>query len=925
MLNASRSPSPGARSPRIKGPSQVSLSGEALDSLIEATRSAADAPEVSPIKSESGSPYLSVNESKPFPLNKGATVADANELGLAKLSEIFQHPDDLSTKLALYRRKFAAEKSALDAQLSSLMTAQLGKTATGLENLQKSTGELDIVRGNLATIDGLCVEAGKAIAHYDKIQILSKTHQNVLLARNLLNQFQLLESELLSIAKALEVDKNKGPVGPANNILYCHCKLAQLSQFKASTLKKAAALSQEMLTNLQTFFRRFDALMDDFENYLWQLVAKLLDIVRKGHLTTVVHILKIVEVEEKLDEILVEQQQQEQKKLDAERQQQELLNKIIESAESAQGKKSKKKDRNRSASTAAKGQSGLLAQDSSYYFGGGGLAIGTGFGRVVKSYRSTMFDILHEAIANQFALRWQPLEHDLMGTLAVSSFVIDDLTLVFDEMVACFPKKYNIFSFYVAEYHLHVYTMVAKYTSSAQSLEASEILALMRWVRNYHQDMLARLGVADEMLEPRLLIGDEDKLVNRYLMLMRSKIQEWLQNLLKFESKLFLERTTAPETDSDGLYMMQAPVIVFQILNQQIDVVSTSDRGNLLYQVVLECFQTFESFQQAWVKLLNDECARWITDAAMMPLGLPEWICALANDQMRCTDNVEVLKRKVEILILESYRSELAGKFSRCVDGFMLVSKRSVTTLVDFIMADCLPAWSRIHMVPEWYEQDLVKLLIGTMSDYLGDYQQSLNDYLFQKLTTELMERVLLTYLETFRAKGIKFKMNVTSAATSASAIIASSASAGLPSQTSLLDNPSAALEEAVKAGVPIPASLKIKADIYRLSEFFCKYKPQKRVNAAFDPLTKISNLVSSTPRLVFLDFYALWKSYPDVQLSFVESILKARDDMEKSVIKEVMENCKKKMAEETAAQAANNPNANATAPYTTIFSQLPK
>jgi exocyst complex component 3 len=81
----------------------------------------------------------------------------------------------------------------------------------------------------------------------------------------------------------------------------------------------------------------------------------------------------------------------------------------------------------------------------------------------------------------------------------------------------------------------------------------------------------------------------------------RSKLAEWLTNILNTETLEFLERKEPPEMDTNGQFLLTGSVIVFQMFNQQLDVVAPASRGQLLAEIVGECCNTLEQFQNAWV------------------------------------------------------------------------------------------------------------------------------------------------------------------------------------------------------------------------------------------------------------------------------------------------------------------------------------
>jgi hypothetical protein len=82
--------------------------------------------------------------------------------------------------------------------------------------------------------------------------------------------------------------------------------------------------------------------------------------------------------------------------------------------------------------------------------------------------------------------------------------------------------------------------------------------------------------------------------------LVRSKLAEWVANILKTEAIEFLERKEPPEMDTNGQYLLTGSVIVFQMFNQQLDVVASASRGGLLFEIVNECCNTLEKFQAGW-------------------------------------------------------------------------------------------------------------------------------------------------------------------------------------------------------------------------------------------------------------------------------------------------------------------------------------
>jgi exocyst complex component 3 len=111
-------------------------------------------------------------------------------------------------------------------------------------------------------------------------------------------------------------------------------------------------------------------------------------------------------------------------------------------------------------------------------------------------------------------------------------------------------------------------------------------------------------------------------------------------------------------------------------------------------------------------------------------------------------------------MVDEPFQTEAIEKVKEGSDGFLKVAKHAYSMLMEFALIDSRRALVLIHC-SQWYEQDLMRMVIGTYEDYCADYQQHLSDYLYSKLTTDLLDKFALAYLDSFRNKNAKFKMEV--------------------------------------------------------------------------------------------------------------------------------------------------------------------
>ena len=524
--------------------------------------------------------------------------------------------------------------------------------------------------------------------------------------------------------------------------------------------------------------------MNEFNEYVWDLSRLLLDLVQAKQSSVIVRLAKVIEAEERLDEQV----------------------------------------------------NSRRAAEANMIAGPDQVSV---VGRKPKGYLSKFKEILQETIAMRFQEAVAPYSRELIGALDRMDFVIDDLTVAYDEVAPMFPRRWGIFPFFVLRYHIHVYELLNRVV--AQYLDAGSILRLLKWVRDYYDDMASRLGVSEEVLMPELLDGREQQLVDDYLKLTRTKLDEWMGNLFTTEVRQFCAREEPPE-ESNGIYGMASPVIMFQMVNQQIDIAIATGRDKLLYDVVRECCRSLEEFQTKWMTTMDAEFQKLLTKPAEAPKGFPEYTLALANDSYRATEFTELIIKKLDPFAAEEYHEQMNQSLGSTQDGFMRVARRGYTILIEVALNDAKPAFAQLH-TSLWYTEDSMKLILGTLEDYCADFQAHMQEYLFSKLAGDLLDRFVVMYLEAFRTKGAKYHG---------------------------------------------PYEDRLKRDLRAAEEFFGKYKPEKRVKQGFEAVEKIMAVIGSQPSLLFLDAYAAWKAFPDMRLSYLEEVLSKRDDLDKSQLQEV-------------------------------------
>ncbi|KAI9333387.1 exocyst complex component Sec6-domain-containing protein [Pilaira anomala] len=728
-------------------------------------------------------------------------MEDARELAITKLSELLKHPDDLNSKVGPLTRKLAKEKASIDAQLNSGVQSQLDHVQEGLETLTISSRNINRVKENMRNIDKLCYDAQSMITDFPRINMISQVHQNFVATQAKVQAFQELYQQLDALEEAF-VPMQYDIFQPHEALLHVHYHLYKLEEFRDQTMHQARDSPHDVIITLKTYFRRVDVLSDDFTQHLWLLARNLIPLAESNCGSTIVKLVKIIECEETADEKALAARQ-------AQSNHQDL-----------QGHKKWR-----------------LAE---------------GNPRTIKSYRVEFYEQLHQSLLEHFEEEFVPYKEreDWQGALDATDFIFNELELVYDQIVPKFPKKYKIFPYFVLEYHRHTYDLLNQMVQ--EDLDAGTILRLLRFVRDYYTTMSTRLGVTEELLEPQLLDGQEQTLVDEYLKLVRRKLVEWTSNLMQSESRCFVQRENPPDMSPDGQFGLAGAVDLFQIINQQIDVAAEANQGKLLYLVVNECHKVMKDSQVFWKKLLLSELQKQLEQPEDVPEGFVEYVMALANDQIKCSDFANDILIRVPPIVDANYKSQVEDKLSTAIDGYLQIAASAREALLEVTFGDIKPVFADLFTA-RWYEQPLIPSVIETLKDYCNDFAH-LNKFIFDKLIHDMLDRFLMLYLEAMRHKNAKFHMDT-------------------------------CLE-------------KIENDVRLSFNFFAKYTSVQEMEERFDVIEKVHTLLESNRRMIFVDYYTLRQAYPDVPLAFVENILSKRDDLDKSALKDIMEGIKAKARE---------------------------
>lgn len=624
-----------------------------------------------------------------------------------------------------------------------------------------------------------------------------------------------MAARLDELEDMLEQD-GRDPRGPNPNLLALHFQLNQLEAFKNTTMYQAKQSSGDVKNTLDDYFRRLNRLLAAFDTHISTLAKNILPLVEGGHPDVVVKLLKIAELEGREDEKVAVVPSF-------------LFFNAYQSAQATAIRLVKKAAKMDAASKFRSIQANA---------------------RVLKFYRPKIVKGIQEGIRETFEKQMEASGGDPMAFIeTLDQWIFLDLEWAKKEVVRCFPPDYDIYTFYIKRYHKELDESFKKIRQSLPP--ASVLLALHAWVKSYKKKM-KELEIPEELLEPPLMGGKEQGLIDDYSKLIVQKLDEWTTNLMKTELQDFESRSEPPQMDSDGLYGMQGAVLLWKLINEQVDAATESGQGAVLARIVSESNRVIKGIHVQWSNLMEAEYKKTVDGKPEeVTPGLTEYIVALANDQVKCADYAEDLSARVEPLVAEKYKVVIADQLNETMDGYLDVAKKCTQTLVDLIFHVLRPATKQLF-ASKWYD-GIMSQIVVTLRDYMDDYQATLNPSLFELLVEDLLETFLVTYL-TAIAKASKLRMSA--------------------------------------------ARSRIVEDVSESFKFFSTLKPAKELEAYFEVIELVLGILTASRSTVFISFYQFAKKHGP-NLPFVEAVLRARDDLDRSAVNEVMETIKRKVKED--------------------------
>ena len=425
------------------------------------------------------------------------------------LAEYLKSPDDLA-KIPSLQRKLAREHASLSAKLKMGAKDQLEMTREGLLQLHSTRREIAGVQEKFAQIENMFQDTSdgahgetRGARSFRVISELSRLRRTLVQTTDLLTRFETMTQDVKKLSEVL-AQYRADLLGPAPELLALHFQLAKWETFRNETLHLAGSSAPDAREQLMSMLTPLEELLDGFEAYMLALFVNVLALVQRGQNSVVVRMVKIMERENREDERTAAIRLAKHAK--------------IEGAARLHG-------------------------------------IAT-YGHSIKLYWHKFRESLQMSALRRLQETWTQLaEPSPRALYEQSSWLYDELEQVRRSVVPLFPAEVQVHKIYVQAHHRALGELLQTEVPLEEA-DAASLLELYH-VAQEHEARLTRdgQGIDASWLEPSLLGGREQSIIDDYASLLTRKMDDWTANLMYGEIAAFVQREKAPDETAEGMYL----------------------------------------------------------------------------------------------------------------------------------------------------------------------------------------------------------------------------------------------------------------------------------------------------------------------------------------------------------------------------------
>ncbi|XP_015605844.1 exocyst complex component 3 [Cephus cinctus] len=423
--------------------------------------------------------------------------------------------------------------------------------------------------------------------------------------------------------------------------------------------------------------------------------------------------------------------------------------------------------------------------------------------------------------------------------------ILEDLRVVKTLCQPCFPPSYNIMRKFVEMYHVslsqHLKDIIAN------GLEGNEYVSLLAWIMNtYSGPELMRhpeLNIDTSDIGPLLSNAIVNDLQEKYLRNMCQNYEDWMKKTLETEKVDWWSGVLPEGTTQEIYYHTAAPVIIFQMIDQNLQVTKTIS-ANLTAQALVLCIEQVTKYGNMYHQAILEFKNKHFEDRSLVPYFTHHMITVVNN----CLQFVELAQQMKQLYWVPNISADAAVKFETLLGNYQLLRDEAAKILLEESFLD-LELHFQDLLTPKWLSSPIpVETICVTLEDYFQDYNH-LRVKNFEYVITEAQNLIAKRYIAAMLQRKISLKT----------------------------------YDEC------LTCTSKIMTEADKLKNFFVRIAPKVgNFDSPFEIIKRLAEVLRcEDSEILSLDLHSLVEKYPDITEDHLVRLLSLRGDIPRAEARE--------------------------------------
>lgn len=256
-----------------------------------------------------------------------------------------------------------------------------------------------------------------------------------------------------------------------------------------------------------------------------------------------------------------------------------------------------------------------------------------------------------------------------------------------------------------------------------------------------HPDLDVNLSITGQLLKPESL----KKLEEEYLKTMERNYEEWLPKTLETEKQEWYSGTL-PDEDDTGRYQTSSPVIIFQMIDQNLQVTNTIN-SEITFNALVLSIQQVAKYKDIYRLGVIDFKDKYFKDRSQIPLFTQHMISIVNN----CQSMINVALR-IKQLYWPKNKTNHYTDFEDLLKNYESLKEETASYLLEEAFLDIENQFNELFTIKWITESNPIDTICETLKDYFEDYKH-LSDDNFKLVINNAQRQVTKRYIKAMLSK----------------------------------------------------------------------------------------------------------------------------------------------------------------------------